>query len=115
VRAPRKNQIKEQWLKESLRLQMRLRRLTRRVLAAQESERTKISHKLRDEVAQNLLALNVQLLLLQQLAREKTGGLKIEIASARRLVVNSARSVRRLARELDNHHTTSSERAVTAI
>ena len=94
---------------------MRLRRLTHRVLAAQENERTKISYKLRDQVAQNLLSVNVQLLLLKRIAQGKTHGLKDEIANAQRLVVESARSVRRLARELDNHRPTSSERAITGI
>ena len=108
-------QIHGKWLKESLRLQIRLRRLTHRVLATQEIERTKISYQLRDEVAQNLLSINVQLLLLKQIGRGKTNGLKDEIAKAQRLVVESARSVRRLARELDNHRATSSERAITAI
>jgi signal transduction histidine kinase len=109
------SQIHGKWLKESLQLQMRLRRLTHQVLVAQENERTKISYKLRDEVAQNLLSINVQLLLLKQIARGKTKGLKNEIACAQRLVVESARSVRRLARELDGHRPTSCERAVTAI
>ena len=109
------SQIHGKWLKESLRLQMRLRRLTHRALATQENERTKISYKLRDEVAQNLVSINVQLLLLKQIGRGKTNGLKDEIAKAQRLVVESVRSVRRLARELDSHRPTSSELAITAI
>ena len=111
----KESQIHGKWLKESLRLQMRLRRQAHAVLAAQENERTEISNKLRDEVAQNLLSLNVQLLLLKQIARGKANGLKDGIASAQRLVVESTRSVRRLARELDNHQSTASERAVCAI
>jgi signal transduction histidine kinase len=102
-------------LKESLQLQKQLRQLTHSVLVAQENEREKLSHELRDEIAQTLLALNVRLLLLKQTARNKAGGLKNEIASAQRLVVKSATLVRRLARELDHHRPTLNERTVTNI
>jgi signal transduction histidine kinase len=102
-------------LKESLQLQKRLRQLTHRLLVAQEEERRKVSHELRDEIAQTLLALNVRLLLLQQAARSKTRGFKKEIASAQRLVIKSASLVRRLARELDHHRPTLTERTVSTI
>ena len=102
-------------LRDSLRLQMLLRRLTHRVLTAQENERTKLSNKLRDEVAQNLLSINVQLLSLKRIAQGKTNGIKDEIASVQRLVVESVRSVRHLARELENHRPTSSERTTTTV
>ena len=90
-------------LEESLALQKRLRQLTHRVLAAQEDERHEISHKLQDEIAQTLLGINVRLLSLKQKARSNTNGLKHEIASTQRLVVKSAQSVRRFARELNMH------------
>jgi signal transduction histidine kinase len=102
-------------LKESLKLQKQLRQLTHSVLVAQENEREKLSHELRDEIAQTLLALNVRLLLLKQTARNKAGGLKNEIASAQRLVVKSATLVRRLARTLDNHRSTLNERTAATI
>jgi signal transduction histidine kinase len=102
-------------LKESLQLQKQLRQLAHRVLVAQEDEREKISHELRDEIAQTLLGINVRLLLLKQTARSKASGLKNEIASAQRLVVQSASLVRRLARELNNHRLTPGQRAVMAI
>jgi signal transduction histidine kinase len=86
-------------LKDSLKLQEGLRQLAHRVLAAQENERKKISHELQDEVAQTLLGINVRLLSLKQEARKTTLGLKNEIASTQRLVVKSAVSVRRVARE----------------
>ena len=85
---------------ESHQLQKRLRQLTHRVLAAQEDERKSISHELQDEIAQTLLGINVRLLALKQEARSSTQGLKDEIASTQRLVVKSAQSVRRFAREL---------------
>jgi signal transduction histidine kinase len=89
-------------LKDSLQLQEGLRQLTHRVLAVQEDERKKISSELQDEIAQTLLGINVRLLSLKQEARSNTKGLKNEIASTQRLVVNSAKSVRRVAREFGN-------------
>ena len=89
-------------LRESLKLQQHLRQLTRRVLVAQESERTKISRELQDEIAQTLLGINVRLLTLKQEARINSTGLRNELASTQRLVKESARSVRRFAREFGN-------------
>jgi signal transduction histidine kinase len=90
-------------LEDSLALEKHLRQLAHRALAAQEDERHKISHELQDEIAQTLLGINVRLLSLKQKSRSDTNGLKHEIASTQRLVVNSARSVRRFARELNMH------------
>jgi signal transduction histidine kinase len=102
-------------LKESLQLQKQLRQLTHQVLMAQEDEREKISHELRDEIAQTLMGINVRLLLLKQAARSKAKGIKSEIASTQRLVLESAMLMRRLARELDDHLLTPTELIVTAI
>jgi signal transduction histidine kinase len=89
-------------LKDSLHLQEGLRQLTHQVLVAQEDERKKISRELQNEIAQTLLGINVRLLSLKQEARSNTKGLKNEIASTQRLVVKSAKSVRRVAREFGN-------------
>ena len=86
-------------LKESLQLQEDLRQLTHQVLAAQEDERKKMSRRLQNEIAQTLLGINVRLLSLKQEARTNTKGLKNEIAGAQQLVIESAKSVRRVARE----------------
>jgi signal transduction histidine kinase len=86
-------------LKDSLHLQEGLRQLTHQVLTAQEDERKKISRELQDEIAQTLLGINVRLLSLKQEARINTRGLKNEIASTQRLVLESAKSVQRVARE----------------
>jgi len=88
-------------LEESLQLQKLLRRLTHRMMVSQEDERKNISCELQDEIAQTLLGINVRLLSLKQHARSNTKGLRNEISSAQRLVVKSAKSVRRFARELD--------------
>jgi two-component system, NarL family, sensor histidine kinase DegS len=89
-------------LKDSLQLQEGLRQLTHEVLTAQEDERKKISRELQDEIAQTLLGINVRLLSLKQEARTNTKGLKNEIASTQKLVLESAKSVRRAAREFGN-------------
>jgi signal transduction histidine kinase len=89
-------------LKDSLQLQEELRQLTHQVLAAQEEERKKISHELQDEIAQTLLGINVRLISLKKEAKVNTKGLKNEIASTQRLVVKSARSVRKAARQFRN-------------
>ncbi len=89
-------------LKDSLNLQEGLRELTHQVLAAQEDERKKISRELQNEIAQTLLGINVRLLTLKSEARSNTKGLKNEIASTQRLVLKSAKSVRRVAREFRN-------------
>jgi signal transduction histidine kinase len=97
--AEKNGQHHKKCLEESLALQKRLRQLTHQVLAAHEDERRKISRELQDEIGQTLLGINVRLLSLKQEARNNTRGLKKEIASTQRLVVKSARSVRRVARE----------------
>ncbi len=89
-------------LKESLHLQKGLRQLAHQVLAAQEDDRKKISRELQDEIGQTLLGINVRLLTLKQEARLNTKDLKNEIASTQRLVLKSAKSVRRVGREFRN-------------
>ena len=89
-------------LEESLQLQKHLRQLTHQVLLAQEDERRKIGRELQDEIVQTLLGINVRLLSLKQDSRSKTKNLKKQIASTQRLVVNSAKSVRRAARDFRN-------------
>jgi signal transduction histidine kinase len=86
-------------LEESLQLQKRLRQLTHRVMAAQEDDRRHISRELQDEIGQTLLGINVRLLSLKQQSRSNIKGLKNEIATTQRLVLKSAKSVRRVARE----------------
>jgi signal transduction histidine kinase len=87
-------------LKESFDLQEGLRQLTHHVLMAQEDERQKISTELQDEIAQTLLGINVRLISLKHEARQNTKGFKDELSSTQRLVIESARSLRRVAREL---------------
>jgi signal transduction histidine kinase len=102
----KKGKHHQKCLEESFRQQSRLRRLTHRILAAQEDERKRISSELRDEIAQTLLGLNVRLLGLKRAARNNTHGLENEIASTQQLVVESARTVRRFKCQLDIHQPT---------
>ena len=88
-------------LEESLALQEHLRHLTHRVLSAQEAERKQISRKLRDDIAQTLLGINVRLLTLKKVAKGDKTALKKEIANTQRLVQQSVQSINRFARELN--------------
>jgi hypothetical protein len=56
-----------------------------------------ISRELQNRIAQTLLGIHVRLLGLKQGARVNAQGLKNEIAGTQRLVVESARSMRRIA------------------
>ena len=64
-----------------------------------------LSGELRDEIAQTLLGINVRLLSLKQCGQSDLNGLKNEIANTQRLVVESAKSVRRFAHELNTSQT----------
>ncbi len=86
-------------LKESLQLQEGLRQLAHQVMAAQEDERQSISRELQDEIAQDLLGINVRLLSLKKEAKCDPKDFENEIAGAQRLVAESARAVRRVARK----------------
>jgi len=102
-------------LAESLQLQTLLRRLTHRVLAVQEDDRTKLSHELQDEIAQTLLGIQVRLLVLKHEARGDNKHLKNQIASAQQLVVRSVKSVRQFARKLNSPKQSFSDRPLTTI
>lgn len=99
------------YLAESLQLQTLLRKLTHRVLAAQEDVRLKISHELQDEIVQTLVSIQVRLLALKHETRGDTKHLKNQIAKAQQLVVNSAKSVRQFARKLNTSPPTLSDRS----
>ena len=90
-------------LEESLAMQTHLRRLTHQILTAQEAERKKISHELRDEIAQTLLGVKVRLVTLRRAAKGGTASFKKEIANTQRLVRESVQSINQFARELDIH------------
>ena len=86
-------------LVESRRLQKQLRHLTRGTLSMQEDERRKMSRALQDEVAQRLLGINIRLMALKKGLKAGTESLKKEIGSTQRLVIESARKVKRFVHE----------------
>jgi signal transduction histidine kinase len=90
-------------LDESLALETHLRCLTHQILMAQEADRKKISHDLRDEIAQSLLGINVRLLTLKKAAKGNRATLKKEIANTQRLVQESVQAINQFARKLDTH------------
>lgn len=91
-------------LKESLALQKHLQHLTHRILAMQEDKRKKLSHELRDEIAQTLLGINVRLLTLKKGASLHAKSLEKEVASTQRVVDMSVETIERFAREIGRHH-----------
>jgi len=93
-------------LKKSNLLQQRLRAQTRAMLSAQEKERQKTSRQLHDEIAQELLAINVRLLILKTLAETSTDNLTKDIAGTQRLVQKSVQMFQQAARDLDVIHET---------
>jgi signal transduction histidine kinase len=90
----------EKLLGESLALQKHLQHLTHRILSAQEDKRKKISHDLRDEIAQTLLGINVRLLTVKKVAGCSAKRLQKEIASTQRLVDMSEKTIAKFAREV---------------
>jgi hypothetical protein len=93
-------------LQESHRLQKHLQHLTHQILSTQEDKRKKISRNLQNEIAQTLLGIHVRLLTLKQEAAVNAEGLQKEIASTRRLVDKSMKSIKRFAREFGKFYET---------
>ena len=87
-------------LRKSDHLQEQLRRLSRKILSAQEEERKRISRELHDVIAQTLTGINIRLATLKKEASVNTGGLDRNIARTQRLVEKSVDIVHRFAREL---------------
>ena len=91
-------------LDESHRLQKHLRELTQKILTAQEDKREKMSRDLQDEIAQTLLGINVQLLMLKKKAAVNVKRFKQDIARTQRLVDKAGRGMKRVAREMGKNH-----------
>ena len=86
-------------LAEANRLQKQLRRMTQARLSSQEHERQKMSHRLRNDIAQTLLGIHVRLLALKRAAEIDTENLKKEIANTQQLVETFGKRIKRFAHE----------------
>jgi signal transduction histidine kinase len=91
-------------LQESHGLQKHLRRVTHRLLTAQEDKRKRISNDLRDEVAQTLLGINVRLLTLRKEAAVNAKNFNQAIDNTQLLVEQSVKRIKRFAREFDKQY-----------
>jgi PAS domain S-box-containing protein len=93
-------QEQSQLLRQSRDMQGQLRRLSHRILQAQEEERKRISRELHDKIAQALVGINVHLESLTRRAAGKPGSMPQMIARTQRLVQKSMGIVHLFAREL---------------
>ena len=89
-----------QLLEQSRLMQEQLRRLSHRILSAQEKERRDISRDLHDEVGQSLTGINLTLATLKRESAINTRDIGRRIATAERLVEKSLKALRRFVREL---------------
>jgi signal transduction histidine kinase len=87
-------------LKEAMKLQRGLRRVTHKVLASQEMERLRISLELQDNVVQSLLGIAMKLVSVENAAGKSSKMLESRIAKSQRLVDKTTRSVRQIARKI---------------
>lgn len=87
-------------LTKSNHLQEQLRRISRKIISAQEDERKAISRELHDVIAQTLTGINLRLAALKSEASHNTTGLHRNIALTQELVQKSVNIVHEFAREL---------------
>lgn len=90
-------------LKDSLKSQTRLQGALHKILTTSEAERREMSCKLNDEVAQNLLAINLRILSLKKNIAATHKELTLEIHTTQQLVAESATLIGRLAHEITPH------------
>ena len=93
-------QTQRELLAESLTLHAQLRRLTHKILLAQEEERKQISRQLHDDISQILVGIKVQLTTLTLHDSIPSRALLQRIANTQRLVGQSIDVVHRFARDL---------------
>ena len=87
-------------LEESHQMQEQLRRLSRKILTAQEEERARISRELHDEIAQVMVGINLHLATLKKDATANGKDLKQKIAHTQRLVEKSVDIVHQFSGQL---------------
>lgn len=89
-----------QLLTKSRQMQEELRHLSRRLIAAQEDERRRISRDLHDVIVQTLTGINLRLAALKSETTKTNRDLHKKIAVTQRLVEKSVEVVHRFARDL---------------
>lgn len=89
---------------ESLILEKKLQGIVRKILCANETERTKTSQILQHEIAQGLLGIKIKLLTLESEASANQLSLSQEINTTHWLVETSAQTLSNLIREFSSHH-----------
>lgn len=93
------NEASGQLLKESSLLEKDLQEMARKILSANEEERTNMSRQLQGEIAQTLLGIHVRLLALKKVVAANTADLDREIAFTERVVEDSVTTLNRLTHE----------------
>jgi signal transduction histidine kinase len=93
-------------LKGSAALENELKGITRQIFAIHENRRKKMSSRLHEEIAVTLLAIHVRLLTLKKEASVNQDRVTEEIATARRLVDQSIRTINHFNREFGIQHET---------
>lgn len=91
-------------LEVSRRLQLQLQALARDLITFQEDERRKLSLTLQDEIAQNLLGIQVRMLALKKEVTVSNEDFAKEIAITQRVVRESVRIISRFTREAGLKH-----------
>ena len=91
-------------LRNSHKLEQKLKTLKHRILAATEEARKQISLEVHDEIAQTLLGINVRLLTLQKAAAANNGVASSQITLNQRLIQKSMKSITRFAHDLGSTH-----------
>jgi signal transduction histidine kinase len=89
-----------QLFQQAREMEENLRRLSSRILRAQEEERTRISRELHDEVGQTLTAINMNLTELRARLTNGDPGLLARLGDSQQLLESSMETVHRFAREL---------------
>lgn len=97
-------QLSHQLQQESRLLEQELKDMTRKIMAADEVERKKMSLQLHDDIGQTLLGIHVRLLTLKTHAAARHGGLTPEIATTQRVVAAAVKTINQLAHEYGIPH-----------
>lgn len=94
------SKIRARQMREARNLRLRLKKIAREILTAQEHHRREMSGRLHDEIAQTLVAINLRLLALNKTSSSGKENLEKEIAATRSLILQSVIMVKKLVHRL---------------